>query len=314
MPSGSGPALSCCGGVARPAPAGRVPTRVPGLVNRARPARLISLPGGRFLVGTNRTPLPEDGEGPPRRVEVRPFAIDPHAVTNEWFAAFVAETGYETEAECFGWSLVFQSFAPEGAPGAPSWWRRVDGASWRQPEGPGSGLSGRGEHPVLHVSWNDALAFAVWAGGRLPSEAEWEYAASGGRDGARYPWGEREPDETGFHPCNIWQGDFPGHDTGADGHVGVAPVHAFQPNGFGLFNTVGNAWEWCADAFRIRSLRKGARGRNAEAQAGGMRLLKGGSYLCHRSYCHRYRIAARTGAGADSSTGHVGFRLVFDPA
>lgn len=129
-----------------------------------------------------------------------------------------------------------------------------------------------------------------------------------------HPWGEQEPDETRFHPCNIWQGDFPRDDTGADGHVGTAPVDAFAPNGFGLFNTVGNVWEWCADAFRIRSLSQAAKRRNTEARAAGMRLLKGGSYLCHRSYCHRYRIAARTGAGADSATGHVGFRLVFDLA
>ena len=271
------------------------------------------------MMGTNRTPLPEDGEGPARRVDIRPFAIDPHAVTNRWFAEFVDDTGYVTEAERFGWSLVFQAFAPRPvlpreAAGAPSWWRRVDGACWRQPEGPGRGLVGRETHPVLHVSWNDARAFAAWAGGRLPREAEWEYAASGGLNGARYPWGEQEPDDAGFHPCNIWQGAFPARDTESDAPVGTAAVDTFPPNGFGLFNTVGNVWEWCADTFRIRSLGQRAKRRNAEAQAGGMRLLKGGSFLCHRSYCHRYRIAARTGAGADTATGHVGFRMVFDPA
>ena len=270
-------------------------------------------------MGTDRTPLPRDGEGPARRVEIKLFAIDPFAVTNDWFAAFVAATGYRTEAERFGWSLVFRQFvvparAAAASPDVPSWWRRVDGASWRHPEGPGSDVAGRGGHPVVHVSWNDASAFATWAGGRLPSEAEWECAAAGGRIGVRYPWGDAEPDDIGFHPCNIWQGEFPDCNSGVDGHFGTAPADTFAPNDFGLFNMVGNAWEWCADPFRIRSLARSAKHRNQSARADNTRLLKGGSYLCHRSYCHRYRIAARTGTGADSSTGHVGFRLVFDAA
>jgi formylglycine-generating enzyme len=248
-------------------------------------------------------------------VRVKGFAIDPYAVTNAWFGEFVGATGYRTEAERYGFSLVFAASLPAPEPpsaDAPSWWRRVEGASWRAPEGPQANLTGRLDHPVVHVSWNDAVAFAAWAGGRLPTEAEWEYAAAGGHPGARFPWGDAEPDDVAFQPCNIWQGQFPSHNNGRDGYLGTAPVDAFAPNGYRLFNMSGNTWEWCADRFRVRSLSRAAQARNRLAQAGEERLLKGGSYLCHRSYCYRYRIAARTGAGADSSTAHVGFRLVFD--
>jgi formylglycine-generating enzyme required for sulfatase activity len=284
---------------------------------QARPARLVQVRSRRFRIGTDISPLPQDGESPSRSVSLKPFAVDPFAVTNAWFTEFMAATGYRTDAERFGWSLVFKAFVGEGTPAvtshdAPAWWRRVEGACWRRPEGPQSSIDARQEHPVVHVSWNDATAFAAWAGGRLPTEAEWECAASGGRANTRFPWGDQEPDDTTFQPCNIWQGDFPSHNTCADGFPGTAPVAAFVPNDLGLFNMAGNTWEWCADAFRVRSLARAAKHRNAAALAAGERLLKGGSYLCHRSYCYRYRIAARTGASADSSTGHVGFRLVFD--
>ena len=296
-------------------PPGAAPRAVGGAVER--PQRRVRLPGGRVRVGTHEQLLPQDGESPPREVRVGSFAIDPLAVTNASFAAFVGATGYRTDAERYGWSLVFSAFIgeAEGArigADAPPWWRRVDGACWQRPEGPHSALAGRLEHPVVHVSWNDAAAFAAWAGGRLPTEAEWEYAAAGGRLGARFPWGDREPDDTAFLPCNIWQGEFPSRNSGRDGFVGTAPADAFAPNGYGLLNMSGNTWEWCAEAFRVRSLTRAAKARNWAASRGQERLLKGGSYLCHRSYCYRYRIAARTGAAADSSTGHVGFRLVFD--
>ncbi|HJZ33038.1 MAG TPA: formylglycine-generating enzyme family protein [Hyphomicrobiaceae bacterium] len=282
-----------------------------------RPARIARLPGGRFRVGTDKGLLPHDGESPARPFNVRPFAIDPLAVTNAWFCEFVAATGYRTDAERHGWSAVFMPLLPADAQAGassdgPDWWRRVDGASWHHPEGPHSDVSDRLGHPVVHVSWHDAVAFAAWAGGRLPSEAEWEFAAAGGLAGTVYPWGDREPDDSGFTPCNIWQGEFPTRNTATDGYLATAPADAFAPNGYGLFNMVGNTWEWCAEAFRVRSLARAAKARNARARAAGERVLKGGSYLCHRSYCHRYRIAARTGASADSSTGHVGFRLVFD--
>jgi formylglycine-generating enzyme len=277
----------------------------------------VRLPGGRFWVGTDASPLPQDGESPARPINVKPFAIDPFAVTNDWFGEFAAATGYRTDAERFGWSLVFAPFVPEGTRGMvsqddPSWWRRVEGACWKHPEGPHSSLAGRRDHPGVHVSWNDAAAFAAWAGGRLPTEAEWEYAAAGGLAKARFPWGDGEPDDAAFQPCNIWQGEFPTFNSQADGYLGTAPTDAFAPNDHGLFNMAGNTWEWCADAFRVRSLARTAKQRNESARAADERLLKGGSYLCHRSYCYRYRIAARTGVSADSSAGHVGFRLVFD--
>lgn len=279
-------------------------------------AGTVLIPGGKAEIGTDRPALPQDGEGPRRTVAIKPFRLGETAVTNAQFAAFVAETGYQTEAERFGWSYVFHLFVPEtlatkGVVGT-EWWRAVEGAGWDRPEGPASDLEGREDHPVVHVSWNDAVAFAAWAGGRLPSEVEWEHAARGGLAGAIYPWGEDEPDDEQVMPCNIWQGQFPMRNTAADGHVGLAPARSFQPNGYGLFNMSGNCWEWAADAFRIRSLKKQARERNERAAAENHRLLKGGSYLCHKSYCYRYRIAARIGNTPDSTTGHTGFRLAFD--
>ncbi len=307
--------MSCC------------PPRVPGRPEALRPetiapghlaeilrARAVALPGGKFRMGTSDTILPEDGERPPRPKRIAPFRIAPTAVSNDDFAAFVAATGYRTEAERLGWSFVFDGHAeaPTG-PGGAWWWQAVEGAFWAAPEGPGSGIEARGDHPVVHVSWNDAVAYARWAGGRLPTEAEWEYAASGGTDGLRFPWGAREPDDTAFTPCNIWQGTFPHTDTAADGYAGTAPVESFAPNDFGLFNTVGNVWEWTADVFRVRSLSRKTRGAAARNYgASTHRVLKGGSYLCHRSYCYRYRIAARSANTPDSSTGHMGFRLAFD--
>ena len=277
----------------------------------------VRIPGGKARVGTNRPLLPEDGEGPERIVTVAAFEIDAHAVTNERFARFVAATGHVTDAERFGWSFVFHLLLRDAGAGAQgvagaSWWRRVEGACWSSPEGAGSDLNGREDHPVVHVSWDDACAFASWAGGRLPTEAEWEHAAAGGLPSPTFPWGHREPDEDAFQPCNIWQGQFPYENSGRDGWLGTAPVDAFEPNGYGLYNMCGNVWEWSADPFRIRSLKRRAVARNAEAEAAGQRVMKGGSYLCHASYCHRYRIAARLGATPDTSTGHTGLRVVYD--
>lgn len=270
------------------------------------------------VVGTDRPHLPIDGEGPTRKVRLRAFGIDRHAVSNRRFAAFVADTSYVTEAERFGWSFVFKGFVPPAllntlpaAPEAP-WWIRVEGAFWKCPEGEGSQIVGRENHPAVHVSWADARAFAAWAGGRLPSESEWEHAARG-RLGGVYPWGDRDPDETTFFPCNIWQGRFPEDNRALDGHAGTAPVDAFEPNDLGLYNMVGNTWEWCEDPFRVRSLSRAAKVRNEAARQQQQRLMKGGSYLCHASYCHRYRIAARLGCPPDSATGHLGFRLAYDP-
>jgi formylglycine-generating enzyme required for sulfatase activity len=193
-----------------------------------------------------------------------------------------------------------------------SWWIKVDGACWSRPEGPGSSISERLDHPVAHVSWNDAIAFATWAGGRLPNEVEWEHAAKGGKDTARFPWGNEEPDDENAGFCNIWQGTFPFVNTATDGFVGTAPVDSFRANEFGLFNMCGNVWEWCSEQFRVRSLAAAARDRNRNAIANRERTMKGGSFLCHRSYCYRYRIAARIGHSPDTSASNTGFRIAYD--
>ncbi|MHC5259013.1 formylglycine-generating enzyme family protein [Streptomyces sp. UC4497] len=264
----------------------------------------VDLPGGTFRMGSEDSDAnPGDAEGPVREVRVKAFAIDAYAVTTARFAAFVEATGHRTEAERFGWSYVFAKFLPgplrkiSPRPDATPWWCGVEGATWRTPEGPGSDLEGRWDHPVTHVGWSDAAAYAKWAGGRLPTEAEWEYAARGGLDQARYAWGdELTPD--GAHMCNIWQGTFPTKNTAEDGYAGTAPVHAFQPNGYGLHNVAGNVWEWNADLW----------------EQGGdpnTRVMRGGSYLCHHSYCNRYRVAARTSNTADSTSGNTGFRVAY---
>ena len=244
------------------------------------------------------------------------FWIDRSPVTNDLFARFIAETGYKTEAERFGWSFVFWAHISEKrfnelvedtVAGAP-WWCKVSGARWDAPEGPGSDVRKRGDYPVVHVSWNDAEAFCRWSEAqRLPTEAEWEYAARGGSESKRYPWGDKlRPD--GEHRCNIWQGEFPTEDTGDDGYAGTSPVTAFPPNAYGLYSITGNTWEWCDDwwsaDFHITAGHSNPQG----PPTGETRVMKGGSFLCHKSYCNRYRVAARTSNTPDSSTANIGFR------
>jgi formylglycine-generating enzyme len=274
---------------------------------------MVLLEGGAFLMGSDdRFAYPEDGEGPVREVEVAPFWIDACAVSNAEFAPFVDETGYLTEAEQFGWSFVFAGLLPDdfpptqGVAQAP-WWRKVEGANWRHPEGPQAGIDERLDHPVAHVSWNDAQVYLAWAGKRLPTEAEWEYAARGGLDGRVFPWGD-ELEPGGEHRMNVWQGDFPSKNTRADGFYSTCPVDSFPPNGYGLFNTTGNVWEWTSDwfhpTFRSRDRRRDPQG----PPNGTHKVQKGGSHLCHHSYCRRYRVAARQGNTPDSGAGNLGFR------
>ncbi|MFJ4658860.1 formylglycine-generating enzyme family protein [Nocardia sp. NPDC088792] len=276
-------------------------------------AGMVALPGGEFVMGTDDSAgYPTDGEGPPRTVRLSPFLIDACAVTNDAFTEFVDATGYATEAEQIGWSYVFAGFLPAALrrdsprPERTPWWCGVSGATWRHPEGPGSDLADRGRHPVVHVSWNDAHAYAGWAGKRLPTEAEWEYAARGGSIGTRYPWGD-DLDPDGEYRCNIWRGTFPTKNTADDGYRGTAPVDAFQPNGFGLYNTCGNVWEWCADWWTTDHGAAPLIDPHGP-EAGSGKVIRGGSHMCHDSYCFRYRVAARSANTPDSSAAHTGFR------
>jgi sulfatase modifying factor 1 len=278
---------------------------------------MISLAGSIFRMGTDyNRGFPADGEGPVRSVSLSPFEIDTYPVTNADFGAFVSATNYRTEAELFGWSFVFWAHISEDkfaavvedtVAGAP-WWCKVPGATWNHPEGPGSGVESRQNHPVVHVSWHDAAAYAAWASKSLPTEAQWEYAARGGLEQKLYPWGDELTPE-GKHLCNIWQGGFPVNDTAEDGYAGSCPVDSFPPNGNGLYSVTGNVWEWCADWFDNHFSTQLLQDPDGPS-TGQAKVMKGGSFLCHASYCNRYRVAARTSNTPDSSASNVGFRCV----
>ncbi|MGH3342503.1 MAG: formylglycine-generating enzyme family protein [Carbonactinosporaceae bacterium] len=296
--------------------------RIPRDAHRAT-AGMVPIAARSFLMGgADPEGNPADGEGPVREVYLTPFLMDAHAVTNRQFAAFVKATGHTTDAERCGWAFAFYALVhPRGreavlageVPSAP-WWLAVDGAWWREPDGPGSSIGDRPNHPVVQVSWHDAVAYAAWAGKRLPTEAEWEMAARGGLDQERYPWGS-ELTPRGRHRANIWQGRFPTENAGEDGHLGTAPVNAFGANGFGLYNASGNVWEWCADWWSTTWHAAARRETRIDPQgppAGEAKVIRGGSYLCHASYCNRYRLAARTSNTPGTATGHMGFRCAAD--
>jgi sulfatase modifying factor 1 len=301
-----------------------LPARRPAVLEDLADMALV--PAASFLMGSNdHAAYPADGEGPQRAVQLSAFRIDTVAVTNRQFTRFVQETGYRTDAERIGWSFVFyalvhpkavQSVRKDTGVALSPWWLAVSGACWHAPEGPGSCVGDRPDHPVVQVSWFDAQAFARWAGKRLPTEAQWEAAARGGIVGATYPWGnELAPD--GHHRCNIWQGRFPQDNTAQDGYLGTAPARSFEPNAYGLFNVVGNVWEWCADWWSSQWHVPASTATRADPQGpdGGVnKVIRGGSYLCHASYCSRYRLSARSFNAPDSSTGHMGLRCCAAPA
>jgi formylglycine-generating enzyme required for sulfatase activity len=254
-----------------------------------------------------------DGEGPAHTVMVSRFDVDATAVTNADFRRFVDNTGYVTEAESFGYSAVFHLAlaAPRSAVMGPAagtpWWLGVMGADWRHPGGADSSTDGLDDHPVVHVSWNDAMAYCGWAGRSLPTEAQWECASRAGHEGLRYPWG----DELGrADRCNIWQGQFPVTNTMDDGYLTTAPVRSYAPNDYGLWQTVGNIWEWCWDWWREDTYATSAVSDPTGPKHGPGKVMRGGSYLCHDSYCNRYRNAARSSNTPDSSTANIGFRTV----
>jgi len=313
-----------------------------GLAVADAPDGMVWIPGGEFTMGAEHLEA-WPNEAPEHRVRVDGFWMDSHEVTNAAFKTFVDATGHVTTAEVAPTleeimaqtppgtpppppellqpgSLVF--FAPEVGDepgGVASWWKWTPGANWRHPEGPGSSIDDRMDHPVVHVSWEDATAYAEWAGKRLPTEAEWEYAARGGLEGKKFVWGNEPPSDTAIF-ANIWQGRFPHENLASDGFVRTAPVGSFDANGYGLYDMAGNVWEWCADWYRAnwheRKKAKGVvenpPGPPASFGPEPQRVIKGGSFLCHASYCSSYRPSARQGQAIDTGTSHVGFRCVKD--
>ena len=309
------------------------------------PTGMVWIPGGEFTMGTD-DPIGWADEKPAHRVRVDGFWMDETDVTNAQFRALVDATGYVTTAEK---PVDVQEILRQSPPGTPApppeklvpgslvfhptagpvkdlrdfsqWWSWTPGANWRHPEGPGSSIEGKDDYPVVHVSWDDAVAYAKWAGKRLPTEAEWEFAARGGLDNKPYVWGDDPPTDTNIH-ANIWQGEFPYKNTGADGFVGTSPVRAFAPNGYGLYDMSGNVWQWCSDWYQIDLHRQlAAKGVVVNPQGpdksfdprqpySPLRVQKGGSFLCNDSYCSRYRPSARHGCTPDTGMSHIGFRCV----
>ncbi|WP_110637077.1 formylglycine-generating enzyme family protein [Salinicola salarius] len=275
------------------------------------------IPAGRFMMGCHDYHIAhDDAELPTHEVALNAYRIDTTTVTNADFTAFVDATGYRTDAERLGDSAVFYLAVAAnrrdilGQPEQTPWWIRVAGADWRHPGGRHSSLAGLENHPVVHVSWHDAMAYCHWSQRRLPTEAEWEFAARGGLEGARYPWGDTPPDDGANWRCNIWQGRFPEQNSAEDGWLTTAPVKAFAPNGWGLWQMVGNVWEWCSDPFDADYYANSPELDPRGPDASECRSLRGGSWMCHDSYCNRYRNSARIGSPPDSTSQNVGFRTV----
>jgi formylglycine-generating enzyme len=310
------------------------------------PPGMVWVPGGEFTMGTDSEAGRPD-ERPAHRIRVDGFWMDVTEVTNAQFRAFVEATEYVTTAEKPVDVEEIMRQMPPGTPTPPKerlvpgslvftptpgpvplddvaqWWKWTPGANWRHPEGPDSGIDGKDDHPVVHVSWDDAVAYATWAGKRLPTEAEWEFAARGGLDGKPYVWGDDPPSEK-KPQANIWQGRFPYKNTAADGHERTAPVRSYPANGYGLYDVAGNVWEWCGDWYQV-DLYRHRTGKGVIVNPTGpeksfdprqpyspLRAQKGGSFLCSDSYCTRYRPSARHGCTPDTGMSHIGFRCVLN--
>jgi formylglycine-generating enzyme required for sulfatase activity len=300
------------------------------------PPGMVWIPGGEFTMGSD-DPRRRDAR-PPHRVVVDGFWMDRTAVTNEQFARFVKATGHVTVAERAPTAEEFPTAPPENLvagsvvftpPRGPvplnnhlRWWSYVKGANWRHPEGPGSDLKAREKHPVVHVAYPDAVAYAAWAGKRLPTEAEFEFAARGGLAGKKYAWGD-ELKPRGKWMCNIWQGRFPYENTAEDGYRATAPVGSFPANGYGLSDMAGNVWQWCSDWYRHDTYQERASRKQPVHNPRGpddsydpseprtaKRVMRGGSYLCTDQYCTAYEVGARGKGAPDSGANHLGFRCV----
>jgi len=270
------------------------------------------VPGGTFLMGADDDEAGLD-DFPPHRVTLSGFWMDTTEVTNKSFATFVRSTGYITTAQRQPADRNDQPGAMVFQPGQG--WQWINGASWQHPSGPGSDLTGKDLHPVVHISWEDANAYCTWAGKRLPTEAEWEYAARGGLNNQPYPWGMQSPD-TGAAKANIWEGNFPSQNTKADGYILTAPVAQYPPNGYGLYDMAGNVWEWCSDWYDARyyDQLKDSIAVNPKGPAVPMKdkVIRGGSFLCHNTYCTGYRVSRRMHTPPDNAIMHTGFRCVKD--
>ena len=321
---------------AEPEPAATNPA-----VSQLGPEGMVWIPGGEFSMG-NDSAMARADERPAHRVRVDGFWMDATEVTNAEFGAFIKATGYTTQAERTPNLIALMAQVPPGTPSPPPemmvpgslvfktpenpgdpWWEWKPAATWKEPEGPGSTIEGREDHPVVHVSWGDASAYAGWAGKRLPTEAEWEFAARGGLEGAAYAWGD-QPDETGER-MNNWQGEFPVERKNTDGYITTSPVGSFPANGYGLHDIAGNVWEWVYDWYRVDTYRLRARDGavinplgpptsfDPDEPYAPKRVCRGGSFLCSESYCTGYRPSARMKTTPDTSLAHTGFRCVRSP-